>query len=176
MKRFFTVGVFVLAAMAFSVGGPFATHAAEGEVKAEEAKKDIGTKVGQYLANFKVKTADGGDFEWKGTAGKPSVFVLIAPTCSLCMKEVAELQEYATDLAAKADVYVVVESNAAAAARFASKYKGDFTMLIDEDFVVMSVANFRVTPSTIVVDKDGKITQKFQQYTPGMAKDFVANL
>lgn len=142
-----------------------------GAQEAPAPKKDVGWKEGQFLGDFKAKKLEGGDFDSKSMLGKKAtVFVIVSPTCSLCRQEVTEFNALADQVAKKADVYVVVAANAASASRFVAQGEVKFPILVDEEYALMTAANFRVNPATVVVGADGKILKRFGQYENGQAE------
>jgi peroxiredoxin len=94
-------------------------------------------------------------------AGKKTVLIFMQSSCTQCrdeMKAVAEMYDKIKD---KVNVVAIgVDIEPARLTQYKSAYKIQFPILIDPDFSVPASVGVRVTPATIVLEKDGKIAQK----------------
>jgi peroxiredoxin len=143
-------------------------------VSAFAEEKKFGNNVGDFFAEVSASDMDDKAVAVKDLYSNGDVaLVLISPTCSLCRKEISELQEAAGDKADKVIVVIAAAKNHAD--RFMKGYEAPFKVILDPDYEIMAAANFRVTPSTIILSKDGKVVKKFSQYRTGQATE-VMNL
>ncbi len=155
MKRFLSVLAGVAAAMAVAAAG----------VAGEQGPK-YGKNVGDRLQPVKIQTMDGEEFD-TGKVGEKTMFVLVNSICGLCAKEMNALARRADDLK-KVKVYLVsVDQNKDRAMRVYEKYTKLFGILYDPEYKLGDAAGLYATPSTLILDKDGKIVFKKTGYRPG---------
>ncbi len=155
MRKLLTVFVGVAAAMAVAAAG----------VAAEEGPK-YGTKVGDLAKPVKIQTMDGQEFD-TGKVSEKTMFVLVNSICALCAKEMNDLARNADELN-KIKVYLVsVDQNKERAMRVYEKYTKIFGILYDPEYKLGDAVGLYATPSTLVLDKDGRILLKKTGYRPG---------
>ena len=141
---------------------------------AEEGPK-YGQEVGDTAKPVDLKTFDGEGFN-TGKLTKKTMFVFVNSVCSMCAREMRDLDKY-SDKFAKADVYLVaVDMNLERVAQKYKKYAEKFGMLHDPEFVFGEAVGLYSTPATLVVEKDGKITYKKSGYRPEVLKEVAASL
>ncbi len=123
----------------------------------------------------KLKTFDGQEFDTGKLEGK-TMFVFVNAMCSMCSKEMRDLEKYA-DKFDKVKVYIV--SVDMELERVKGKYESVtklFPGLHDPDFAFGQSVGFYSTPGTILLDKDGKILNKKNGYRPEYLKEILDSL
>jgi len=116
-------------------------------------RREVPTLEGEKLGGGKVDTAD--------YAGQIMVLNTWASWCSPCRAEVDDLTETARQFPDVAFVGLNVRDSESAAEAFVRNKKVPYPSLVSEDGSVLlefyDLLNLNSLPSTIVVDKDGKI-------------------
>lgn len=129
---------------------------------AEEAPApQFGKDVGQALKPFDLKQVDGPNVTLASLAGKNTVLIFMQSSCTQCRDEMKTVNAMYDKIKDKVNVVAIgVDIEPARLTQYKSAYKIVFPILLDPDFTVPTSVGVRVTPATIVVDKDGKIAQK----------------
>ncbi len=130
---------------------------------AGEKGPEYGTKVGDKLKPVTIQTMDGEEFSTANLEEK-TLFVLVNSICGLCAKEMTDLARNADQLK-KVNVYLVsVDQNKERAMRVYQKYTKLFGILYDPEYKLGNAAGLYATPSTLILDEDGKIVFKKTGY------------
>jgi peroxiredoxin len=137
---------------------------------AEEAPAvTYGTNVGDVAKPVVLKTLDGKSVD-TAKLEKKSVFVMVNTVCGMCQREMTDIEKN-KDMFKDVALYIVVVDQAAERAQ--SKYKAFLdtaTLLHDPDFTMGENVAIYSTPSTLLLDKDGKILFKSAGYKPDVLK------
>ncbi len=127
---------------------------------AEEAPQ-FGKEVGQALKPFDLKQVDGPNVTLASLAGKKTALVFMQSSCTQCRDEMKAINAMYDNIKDKVNVAAIgVDIEPARLTQYKSAYKIQFPILLDPDFTVPTSIGVRVTPATIILDKDGKIARK----------------
>ena len=126
----------------------------------EESSVSIGYEVGQRLADFSLKTLDGGEFRLADCRGKTVVINLWATWCNPCVKELpwfeALYQAHRDDVAVLAVHSDLVTDDVA---QYLSKFDYAFPFAMDETgSVIAALGGSTMLPQTIVINGTGVVT------------------
>lgn len=165
MKKLLTVLVALTVAFVFA-----------GAVFAEEAKIVYGQKIGDVAKPVKLKDIENNKEVDTSKLAKKSLFVFVNTVCGMCQREMADLEKGLEGLD-KVDLYIVVVDQAAdRALKKYEKFLGKSTMLHDPEFQMGENVGLYSTPSTLILEKDGKIVFKESGYQPALMKSLKAAL
>lgn len=142
---------------------------------AEEAPaKRYGQNEGDFLKPLTLKFAESDKKLDTEALSKRSIFMLVSSVCTACRTELEEITANMKEFQGKADLYAVIidMEPAAAVARVKSKAP-DVTLLADSEYALGSRVNMVSAPSTLIVEKDGKILYKKSGYNPGQWKEYA---
>ena len=127
---------------------------------AEEAPK-YGKEVGQALKPFDLPQVEGGNVTLESLAGKKTVLIFMQSSCTQCRDEMRAANEMYEEVKDKANVVAIgVDIESRRLTQYKKAYKITFPILLDPEFAVGTSAGVRVTPATVVLDKEGKIVEK----------------
>ncbi len=140
---------------------------------AEEGPK-YGTNVGDVAKPVKIQTMDGNEFD-TGQVQEKTMFVFVNSICGLCAKEMKDLAKNADKLNDVKVYLVSVDQNKERAMKVYEKYAKLFGLLYDPEYVFGEAVGLYATPSTLVVDKGGKILFKKTGYR-GDIEDILKTL
>lgn len=139
---------------------------------AEQDKIKYGKDVGDIATPINAEDFSGKKYNTKDN--NKAVYVIVNSVCSLCNAEMDEVVRHKDKFKGKADIYfVVIDTNKERAQTKLEKYSSDTTVLFDPDFNIGKAVNLYSTPSTLILDKGGKILYKSAGYTPGKLKEFL---
>jgi peroxiredoxin len=136
-----------------------------GSAAAQEPPK-YGQNVGDVAKPVTIKTLDGKDFD-TGKVAEKTMFVFVNSVCGLCAKEMNDL---AKDRDAFKGVKIYLVSVDVDMERGKSRYEKFlqlFDMLWDPEYKFGEAVGMNSTPSTLVLEKGGKIAYKKIGYRPG---------
>ncbi|GAB6063286.1 TlpA family protein disulfide reductase [Deferrisoma palaeochoriense] len=151
MRKLFTMLVGALAVVAVGTAG-----------LAQEGPK-YGTNVGDVAKPVKIHTMDGDEFD-TGKIEEKTLFVFVNSICGLCAKEMKDLAKNADSLK-KVKVYLVsVDQNKERAMKVYEKFQKLFGLLHDPEYSFGEAVGLYATPSTLLLDKGGKILFKKTGY------------
>lgn len=166
----------VLAGSGVAQQAPAAPAAPGAPAAAPEGPK-YGKKVGDVVAPSVVKDFEGKDVDTAKLMAEKTMFVIVNSVCNLCAAEVASLSEHKDKFTAKAKVaFVVVDPNLDRAKTKYEKFAKEFLLLHDADYKIGESVDLNSTPSTLIVDKGGKILYKGQGFRPDMMKEYLSVL
>lgn len=151
--------------------------AATAATAAEEAPpKNYGQNVGTFLKSVTIKHMDADKAVDTGKLANSSIFFMVNSVCSACKQELFEVASNMKYFKGKADVYaVVIDMDPASAVVRIKKDipEGEIVYLSDPDYKLGNLVNLVTAPSTLIVDKDGKIIYKNVGYGSGQWKEYV---
>jgi len=139
--------------------------------------------IGQPAPDFALTDLEGKDFKLSEMKDKKAVVLSIMQTaCSSCKDELKRLQEFV----GKSDKYEILAINVdarSASPGWADNVKAymaemELTMRMapDPKFSVGRLYGVGATPTMIVVDKEGKLTQLITGFTPGESEAELAKI
>jgi thiol-disulfide isomerase/thioredoxin len=111
---------------------------------------------------FELEWMNGGQFNSKDLAGKVAVINFWGVWCGPCVAEAPEIQKFAEQYRDHPDVVFLTVANdmdAQTTRDFMLEKGYDFPVILDEGFV--RAANVNLFPTTIFVDREGKIAFEF---------------
>jgi|GEM_PF-6753504 len=142
---------------------------------AEEAPaKKYGQNEGEYLKPVTLKFAEGDRKLDTEALPNRSVFMLVSSVCTACRTELEEITANMKEFKGKADLYaVIIDIDPVAAIGRVRAKAPDVTLLADSEYALGSRVNMISAPSTLIVEKDGKILYKKSGYNPGQWKEYA---
>lgn len=157
MRRF---SVSVITALAFLIAAPFAALAGENAM------------VGQKAQSFKEELLSGGEFDLEPHLGKKVIMLdFWSIYCVSCVQEMPHLAKIATKYPDNL-LIIGVDLDSFGTKRvqqFVDKldFKIPYPIVVDKRRKVASQYSVSVLPTTIIIDKAGKITFFHVGYKPG---------
>lgn len=134
---------------------PFAAAAADAP------QPQYGKEIGQALKPFDLKQVEGPNVTLESLAGKNTVLIFMQSSCTQCRDEMKTVNAMYEQIKGKVNVAAIgVDIDPARLTQYKGAYKIQFPILLDPEFTVPTSVGVRVTPATIVIDKEGKIAQK----------------
>lgn len=126
---------------------------------------------------FVLKDVSGAEFSLYEQKGKVVMIEFWATWCPPCKQAVPELNELNDRLKGKNAVLVTISIDESAddVKEFVKEYGINYTVLIDDGTVN---EKFRVTniPTTVILDKEGKVVTKHMGFTPGLGEFFYKEI
>lgn len=156
---------FLKAVLALGVVAGLTAGAALAQDKAAEGPK-YGMAVGDTAKPVKIKTVDGAEFD-TGKIDQRTMFVFVNSVCGMCAKEMTELAKDQESFSSVKIYLVSVDMDLERAKSRYEKYLKVFDMLYDPDLAFGEVVGLNSTPSTLILDKGGKIVYKKSGYRAG---------
>ncbi|MDF1527121.1 MAG: TlpA disulfide reductase family protein [bacterium] len=151
MKKICTVLAIAVLALALASGSASAATLKAGDAIPE---------------SLKFKTLDGGEVTVKSVIkDKPSVLVFFNTSCRNCLNEIKWLMRKYKD---RNNVLISIDlAGAPAVQRYQKQYMKDYMdipIYLDQEFAVPISFGLSVTPSSVLVGKDGVVTHVFSGY------------
>lgn len=151
MKKIYTVLAVAVLALALASGSAFAASLKAGDAIPE---------------SMKFKTMDGSEITVKSVIKeKPSVLVFFNTSCRNCLNEIKWLMRKHKD---QNNVLISIDlAGVPAIERYKKQYMrdyADYPVYMDQEFAVPMAFGLSVTPSSVLVDKEGIITHVFSGY------------
>ncbi len=142
---------------------------------AEEAPpKNFGSDVGAFLKPVSIKFVDGDKALDTGALPNRSIFMLVSSVCTACRAELSEISTNMKEFKGKVDLYaVIIDVDPTAGAARVKSHSADMILLTDPDYALGNKVNMVTAPSTLIVDKDGKILYKTMGYSTGQWREYV---
>jgi len=152
-KRFWIIALVVMAIAA----GAWVAAGTKTQKPAENPVAEAGVTVGKMAPRFTLK-----DLAEKpvavGSVGKVTVLNFWATWCPPCREEMPQLQKFAQALPPDVVFYAVnIQESAAKAGAFLEQNHYSMPVLLDSDGAVASTFRINAVPTTVIVDKTGKI-------------------
>jgi len=160
---------FLQAVLALGVVAGLTAGAALAQDKAAEGPK-YGINVGDTAKPVTIKTIDGADFD-TGKVGERTMFVFVNSVCGMCAKEMTDLAKDQDSFKSVKIYLVSVDMDLERAKSRYEKFLKVFDMLYDPDLAFGEVVGLSSTPSTLILDKGGKIVYKKSGYRAGALED-----
>lgn len=142
----------------------------------------VGPRVGFKAPNFTLPDLDGNQISLSDLKGHVVMLNFWATWCGPCKIEMPSLQELEDQLSGK-KFKILALSNDYQGVRivkpYIEKYGYTFTNLIDKNFEVNDMYKVHSIPTTMLIDQDGVITNKFfgaRNWSSSRYKDLITKL
>ncbi|MDR6224827.1 thiol-disulfide oxidoreductase ResA [Desmospora profundinema] len=126
------------------------------------AEEKVGTTVGEQAPDFELQTLDGDTLKLSDLEGKAVLVNFWATWCKPCRDEMPAIQSVYNRY--KDQDFVVVGVNIAetpvSVKAFARQLELDFPIVLDRNREVTRLYNIGPIPSSVLLDKDGKVVRK----------------
>jgi peroxiredoxin len=132
------------------------------------------TAQGATAPDFTLKALDGNNLRLAEQRGDIMLINFWASWCGPCIQEMPALDKLAQKYQALGvQVWGVnVENDSTAAKAYLSKVKVEFPILFDLDNSVSKAYQVDAMPTTVILDKDGKVRAVHRGYQPGFEKKY----
>lgn len=143
-------------------GKPFGNGTATTKTETQ-AQTATGTEVGAMMPEYTALELDGSKFELESKRGKVVLLNLWATWCGPCRFEIPELQILHDRYASKNFEVIGVsvdESGPEAVREFVTEHKMRYPVVLDAEGKLASVFQTSVLPTSVVIDRNGKIVWK----------------
>jgi cytochrome c biogenesis protein CcmG, thiol:disulfide interchange protein DsbE len=150
---------FLLIAFAVSIAaaGIWAVAAPQPPKPADNPPAETGVTVGKMAPQFTLQDLTGKQVT-VGPAGKITVLNFWATWCPPCREEMPQLQKFAGALPSGVVFYAVnLQEPAAKASAFLEQNNYSMPVLLDSGGTVASTFKVNAIPTTVIIDKTGKI-------------------
>ena len=135
----------------------------EAPKKSASAQTTTGTDVGAMMPEYSAMWLDGSKFELASKRDKVLLVNVWATWCAPCREEIPELQALHNKLNAKGFEVIGVsvdDSSAEIVKQFVAEQKMTFPIAIDPEGKIASILDTGVLPTTVLLDRTGKILWK----------------
>ena len=139
------------------------TTSAEAPKKSAPAQTSTGTDVGAMMPDYSAMWLDGSKFELASKRDKVLLVNVWATWCAPCRVEIPELQALHDKLNAKGFEVIGVsvdDSSAEIVKQFVAEQKMTFPIALDPEGKIASILDTGVLPTTVLLDRTGKILWK----------------
>lgn len=128
----------------------------------------------QQAPDFTLKAIDGVNLRLAEQRGDIMLINFWASWCGPCIQEMPQLDKLAEKYQPLGvQVWGVnVESDSSAAKAYLSKVSVGFPILLDQDNSVSKAYQVEAMPTTVILDKDGKVRSVHRGYKPGFEKKY----
>ena len=135
-------------------------------------------KPGVMAPDFTLKSAGGKNLKLSEFRGDVVMINFWATWCGPCRQEMPQLNElYSRYRKAGFHVLAVnVDNDAAKAAAMAKRLHISFPVLFDKGKKVSKLFNIDAMPSTLFIDRDGRVRYVHRGYRPGVEKKYQAHI
>jgi thiol-disulfide isomerase/thioredoxin len=140
-----------------------ATTSAEPQKKSATATTATGTDVGATMPEYSAMWLDGSKFELASKRDKVLLVNVWATWCGPCRVEIPELQALHNKLNAKGFEVIGVsvdDSSAELVKQFVAEQKMTFPVALDPEGKIASILDTGVLPTSVLLDRTGKILWK----------------
>lgn len=177
MRKLFRLFIASVLAIGFSVGACFAqtdnmvTIGEGDDVFGEDVELNVGDKAPDFsLPNLTTDKMEG----LKDYLGKPTVLFFIQSACYSCLQEAKALKEVKKTYGDKINVVAVGVDllGKPMLVSWAAHHNINYPVLLDPIFSVPEKYGFSYTPSSVIIDKDGKIAFIHAGYRSEDSKKF----
>lgn len=156
-KRFLVIAFIVLAAAAglWAMAAPQPTP--QTQKPADSQTAETGVTVGKAAPQFSRQDLAGKQVT-VGAPGKITVVNFWATWCPPCREEMPQLEKFAQALPPDVVFYAVnIQETAEKANAFLQQNNYKMPVLLDSDGAVASIYKINAIPTTVIIDKTGKI-------------------
>jgi len=174
-RRWFVVALVVAVGCAKSetpvvkrIAHPFKKKAAP-QKKADEVAE---TNVGSMMPPYQAKTLDGKAFDLASQKGNVVLLNLWATWCGPCRFEIPELEKMHAEYSPRGLKIIGVsldDSGAEVVKQFVAEKKMTYMIAIDPEGTIANIFQTSIIPTTVLIDKKGKIVWK--EYGPVSLND-----
>ena len=181
MRKFIFCFLSVLVISAFSCSISHAANPSgmvsigEDELEEDEVELKIGDKAPDFsLPNLNTDKMEG----LKDYLGKPTILFFIQSACYSCLQEAKAFQEMKDRYKDKINIVAVGVDllGKPMLVTWASHNNITYPVLLDPIFSVPEKYGFSYTPSSVIIDKDGKIAFIHAGFRPDDVKYFEDNI
>ena len=133
-----------------------------------------GAAVAEAAPDFTLKALDGTNLRLAEQRGEIMLINFWASWCGPCIQEMPQLDKLAQKYQPLGvQVWGInVENDSSAAKAYLSKVSVDFPILFDQDNSVSKAYQVEAMPTTVILDKDGKVRSVHRGYKPGYEKKY----
>lgn len=135
-------------------------------------------KVGDLAPNFTLKSATGTNLRLSEFRGEVVMINFWATWCGPCRQEMPLLQELYSryrDVGFEL-LGVSIDGNSAKAKNMAKRLKINYPILFDLEKNVSELYDVDAMPTTVMVDRDGRVRHIYRGYLPGHEDKYRANI
>ena len=139
---------------------PATTTAARGAQQPAPEPPSAPTNVGDAMPAYKAKSLDGAPFDIAAQKGSVVLLNVWATWCNPCRFEIPELQKMYEANAKRGFKVVGVsvdEGEAAEVKKFVEEQKMTYPIVLDPDGRIANLLSTTVLPTTVLLDRQGKI-------------------
>ena len=170
MKKY-TICLAAFVALSVFTGCGSSSAADEGRAagaQTQEAQNAGHGLVGEAAPKFAVKNLTGEDVAVEAK-GKPYIINFWATWCPPCQAEIPDLAAFHAAHKDAVDFYAVnLQEEAAPVQKFMAERKADLPVVLDAQGTAANLYGVRAIPTTVVVDKEGKVVYR---KTGGVTKE-----
>ena len=135
-------------------------------------------KVGDLAPNFTLKSATGANLRLSEFRGEVVMINFWATWCGPCRQEMPVLQELYSryhDVGFEL-LGISIDGNNANAKNMAKRLKVKYPILFDSEKNVSELYDVDAMPTTVMVDRDGRVRHIFRGYLPGHEGKYRAKI
>ena len=136
------------------------------------------TKVGDLAPNFTLKSATGANLRLSEFRGEVVLINFWATWCGPCRQEMPVLEKLYSryrDVGFEL-LGVSIDENSAKARNMAKRLKVNYPILFDLEKDVSELYDVDAMPTTVIVDRDGRVRHIYRGYLPGHEDKYQANI
>lgn len=135
-------------------------------------------KVGDLAPNFTLKSATGANLRLSEFRGEVVMINFWATWCGPCRQEMPVLEKLYSryhDVGFEL-LGVSIDENSAKAKNMAKRLKVNYPILFDLEKDVSELYDVDAMPTTVMVDRDGRVRHIYRGYLPGHEDKYRANI